>query len=320
MYCRRFASNADRLAFIIKVVRNVLIGMGLPDRSSKYSNRVFDDHAKISLLVLRQYLKMSYEKFSETLGSMKGVMGSAGIDRVPEQTTLRKFSARLSENVLKRVIWHTANAVCLPDIVAAVDSTGFSCSNASGHYVKRLREITGKGEMGYSETSVRGYSKTTLAVDTGSLMILSADVCFSDIPDVKRIPNIVDDLKDAGFSISYVVADKGYDSDDVHRCIRENLRCGTMIPLRKMAEPARLNCSKRRTKARGFFRGLMKLFFDPNIYKKRSMVETVNSMIKRNMSDVVHGHNDRMRCIEIICRCIAHNVMRMITFNVVEAD
>ena len=306
------------MAVIIKVVMTVLIGMGVSEYSSVYSKRMYSDHAKISLLVLRQYLDVSYDRFSDILGSMDGVMTVAGIGDVPDPSTLRKFSVRIDPGTIKSVIRNTAKMVCGPDMIGAVDSTGFSCSSASKHYEKRLREMSGnKGDMSitYSSGPVRGYCKASLAVDTNTLTVLAADICASNNSDVKRLPYLIDDLKGVGFSISCMTADKGYDSEYAHRYIRENLGCVTMIPLRK-TEPARLECSKRRTRARGFFRGLMKIFFDPEIYKKRSMVETVNSMIKRNMSDIVRGRNDVSREVEVLCRCAAHNVMRVMDLGV----
>jgi transposase len=170
-------------------------------------------------------------------------------------------------------------------------------------------------DITYSAHPVRMYSKTSLAVDTSSLMILAADVCTSDNADVKRLPFIVDDLKISGLRIGCVLADKGYDSEVAHRYIRENLDCKTMIPLRK-TEPAKLG--RLETRTRGFYRGLMKYTFDPAVYKRRSMVETVNSMIKRKMSDIVYGRSERTREIEILCRCVAHNVMRKMTLDVKE--
>jgi transposase len=301
------------MAIIIKVVMMALEGMGVPKYSSKKSKRMYSDHAKIALLVLRQYLNRSYESFSKDLGSMSGALREAAVDKVPDPSTLSKFSARIDAEIIRKAIGNTAKIVCLPGIIAAVDSTGFSCSNASRHYVKRLKEMSGNNDMRYSLANVRDYSKMSLMIDTSSLMIMSADVCPSNMPDVKRLTYLVDDAKETGFSVSYVVADKGYDSENAHRYIRENLRCETMIPIRRKSEPAKTGA--KRTRTEGFHRGLMKFNFNAEIYRKRSLVETVNSMIKRNMSDTVYGKNERTRCIEIVCRCVAHNVMRIMDLN-----
>jgi transposase len=291
-----------------------LEAMGVPEYSSKKSKKTYSDHAKIALLVLRQYLDRSYERFSKDLGSMGGVMKEAAIDRVPDPSTLSKFSMRTDAEMIKRIIENTAKLVCIPGIIAAIDSTGFSCSNASRHYVKRLKEMSGKQGMEYSLVNVKGYSKTSISVDTSSLVILSVDVCPSNMADVTRLPYLIDDMRDAGYGVRYVVADKGYDSENVHRYIRENLKCETMIPVRRKSEPAKTNSSRTRTS--GFYRVLKNFNFNADIYRKRSLVETVNSMIKRNMSDTVYGRSDQTRCVEIVCRCVAHNIMRIMDLNV----
>ncbi|MCL2786532.1 MAG: IS5 family transposase [Methanomassiliicoccaceae archaeon] len=288
-----------------------LIAAGLPRYSSYYSNHVYDDHAKVSLLVLRQHLDVSYEEMTDVLGSMNGVIRALRIRSIPDPSTLRKFVKRLDPDVLDKVLWHTAKAVCNEQLIVAVDATGFSCSNASRHYVRRLRELKG---MTYSEAPVRGYEKMTIAVDTSTLSILAADSCSSNISDYKRIGPIADDMEKAGYDVKCVIADKGYDSEQVHRYLREHLHCETLIPARKMSEPAVSGSKRRRTS--GFYRGLMKFFFDPVTYKRRSIVESVNSMIKRKMSDVVYGRTPRSRHAEVLCRCIAHNIRRMLSLGV----
>jgi hypothetical protein len=57
-----------------------------------------------------------------------------------------------------------------------------------------------------------------------------------------------------------------------------------MIPVREMAKPSRGDTTK---KARGFSRGMMGCHFDKEIYNLRSLVETVNSMVKRKMGDAI---------------------------------
>ena len=166
-----------------------LIAAGLPRYSSYYSNHVYDDHAKVSLLVLRQHLDVSYEEMTDMLGSVSGVIKALKIRSIPDPSTLRKFVKRLDPDVLDKVLWHTAKAVCNEQLIVAVNATGFSCSNASRHYARRLRELK---EMTYSEAPVREYEKMTIAVDTSTLSILTADSCPSNISDYKRIGPIAE--------------------------------------------------------------------------------------------------------------------------------
>ena len=160
----------------------------------------------------------------------------------------------------------------------------------------------------------RGFSKASFAVDTNTKMILACDCVDSNHADVKRITYLIDDLAGSEFSISYVVADKGYDAEYVHKEIWERLDAKTMIPIRNMSKPSKGDTSK---KARGFNRRLMGCNFDKTAYNRRPLVETVNSMIKRKMGDVVYGKNEASRHKEVLFRCIAHNIRRLMDLGCV---
>lgn len=56
----------------------------------------------------------------------------------------------------------------------------------------------------------------------------------------------------------------------------------------------------------------MRHHFDEKVYSKRSQVETVNSMIKRKMGDTVCGRTEASRHKEVLFRCIAHDIGRLI--------
>ena len=116
---------------------------------------------------------------------------------------------------------------------------------------------------------------------------------------------LVDKLSGSGHTFGHVLADKGYDAEHVHRYIREKLDAEAVIPLRDMAELARAGSTER--KVSGFYRGRMKYFFDKERYNMRSIVETVNSMVKRVLGEILNGRNAETRHSEVMLRCIAHN-------------
>ena len=262
---------------------------------------MYDVHLKTGLLIIRQYLDVSFRELCSILSSLRAWKGG-----VPDHSTLVKFSRRVETGLLDRVLRAVAGILCGTDMTVAIDSTGFSCSNASRHFVKRLKEMSG-GTV-YSGGNEKRFSKASLAVDTRTKMILACDCVDSGYADVKRMTFLVDDLADGGFSVRYVVADKGYDAEYVHVEIRTRLKAEAFIPVRKN-EPARMESSRVSTK--GFNRGRMKFFFNERIYGRRALVETVNSMIKRKMGDTVYGRTESSRHKEVLFKCIAHNIRRM---------
>jgi hypothetical protein len=59
--------------------------------------------------------------------------------------------------------------------------------------------------------------------------------------------------------------DKAYDSEEIRRVVREEVRAACMIPLKKRAK-------------RGTYRLAMREEFDEELYHRRNLVETVFSV------------------------------------------
>lgn len=290
------------MTVVIKTTAVVLKGLGVPKYSSERSNHLYDEHVKIGLLILRQYFSCSYEELCERLVSMKNVMEVCGIRRVPDPSTLRKFVKRLNPEVLELVLGSLASFVCNQEMTVAVDATGFSCSNASRHFVKRMKQ------MGSYIASIRDYVKTSLVIDTETLTVLACESTISNVHDIKHIPKLIDMLVRNNYDISYVLADKGYDSEHIHETIRARLGADAVIPVRKYGNAFKGRIPKA---PRGKNRKVMFHDFPKEKYNRRCLVETVNSMIKRKMGDTVYGKTEHSMCMEVLFRCIAHNFRRL---------
>jgi transposase len=230
------------------------------------------------------------------------VLRAAGIRYIPDHSTLVKFSSFLDPSVLDKILNAVAVKICRDDIVMAIDSTGFSCSNASRHYVKRMKE------MGCLLSSVRNYTKATLAVDTDTLTVMACETSVSTVHDVKHMPRVLDKVASGGYDVDTAVLDRGYDSENIHVQIRERLNAETVIPIRNMGG----RHTGKNEPRKGRNRKRMASSFPSEVYKRRSLIETVNSMIKRNMGDVVYSLSDENRHKEVVCRCIAHNTKRVL--------
>ena|GEM_PF-4083549 len=50
---------------------------------------------------------------------------------------------------------------------------------------------------------------------------------------------------------------------------------------------------------------------DTEVYGRRALVETVNSKVKRKMGDVVYGRTETSRRMEVLLRCVAHDIRRL---------
>ena len=272
--------------------------MGYPEYSSKKSKRMYSDHAKVALLVVMAYLGRSFAEFSRLMPSLGGVLDAAGISDIPEESTLRKFRGRLDPWILDMVLMAQSRMmVGNSDVITAADATGMPTSHASRYYIVRLKHF------GTEEAVVRGYTKLTLAVCVHTKAILAADTAGSRTADVRRMEPILLKLAAAKYSIRNMLADKGYDAEYVHKAVKRHLDAEALIPAR---------VSKKGTRTRGVNRNRMKRELKDGTdiketYNMRAIVETVNSMMKRVLGEVLRGRSEETRHSEAMLRCIAHN-------------
>jgi transposase len=278
----------------------ILSALGYPEYSSKKSKHTYSDHAKVGLLILTEYLGKSFEEFTKILPSLKGVMRAAGISDIPDGSTLRKFRKRLDAEILKNIVaYQSMMIVGNSKATVAVDATGFSTSHASRYFVARLKYF------GTEETVVRGYTKVSLAVCVNTKAILAVDTVGSRTADVKRFRYIIEDLASSGVSVEYVLADKGYDAEHAHETVRDLLGAESLIPARDDGDTPinRMYGPNRKNMRRELTKDSEKM----STYHKRSLAETVNSMIKRVLGEILNGRNEETRHSETMFRCIAHN-------------
>jgi len=306
--------NVDRrdyLAGLVATAMAVMDHLDMPEYFSRFSNRIFGDRWKTGLLVLKEFLDVSYEDLVKILPSMRGVLEAGGAPRIPHKDTLRKFSGRLPEGFLDRIIGETARLLCGSDVIAAVDSTGFSESNASKHFVKRLKFF------GTEDQVVRDFAKATFVADVKSLAVISCDVADSHSSDFRRFAPALELAKGTGVRISKVLADKGYDAEYIHESARTILGADveTVIPVRVQEPKSRKSAHENYPS--GWYRSRMFLDFDFSTYVLRSLVETVNSMVKRKMGEIVFGKTLASMAREIKLACIAHNVRLLIDSGLV---
>ena len=104
--------------------------------------------------------------------------------------------------------------------------------------------------------------------------------------------------------LSVVTADKGYDSEDNHVLVREELHAFSVIPARYEHVPIwRAHCKYSKQMKRG---GYCKL-----LYNQRNKEETILSVIKRLFGEHVTSRSVKTQNRELSFRCIAYNMHRL---------
>jgi transposase len=151
---------------------------------------------------------------------------------------------------------------------------------------------------------VRRLPKLSLAVATSCHLILAARATTgggSDHPHFE--PLLFDAWRRADVAVA--VADAGYDSAANHRIGRLDMGVQTVIPP-DIGRPSAAGPT-------GEFRAEMRERFDrpahDETYGQRWQVETVNSMVKRNLGSALRATTARRRSMELLLRVLTHNIM-----------
>jgi len=252
----------------------------LPRYNSKFSNRIYDNHQKIVIIVFKQKLKMTYRGIIEFLESNGEARRMMRLKRIPNHSTLIKFLKRISASLLDSLL-----AIKEAEIIA-VDSTGFETESMSYYYRTIHNAVKPR----------RHYAKLSIAIDAEKQFVLAEKIRRGPRNDNIDFKSVLKNL-----SAKFVVADKGYDS-------RENRK----YVLRMKAYP---HIPRRITSGATYEKLGVKIKFDERIYHQRSKVESVFSAIKRKYGSVIRSRSFDLQKKEIICRLIAYNLDRQIILS-----
>lgn len=189
-----------------------------------------------------------------------------GLSLVPHFTTLQKFFTRIRSFYLRLAFKKTVNLFYSNDHpiqVTAIDSSGFTSGYCSHYFSERTGKIR------------KHFLKTSISVDTDLQVVTGFFVSKSRVHDIRHARNLLRQCHNLRTSDCYVM-DRGYNSNEIHRLIREVLTSHSIIPLR---------CWNA-----GFIGGNygqeMVNCIDESRYRKRQLVETKFSVLKRKFGGI----------------------------------
>jgi len=133
--------------------------------------------------------------------------------------------------------------------------------------------------------------------------ILSAVASAGPTPDIDQLGGVMSRLPES-IRIERMVADAGFDSASNHKLLREDYGIRSTIPPehgRPPKDPNTLPSDK--------YRRRMKTHFNRRAYRYRAQVETVFSMMKRNLGSALSARSHHGRCREMMLRVLTHNIM-----------
>jgi len=221
----------------------------IPKFNSKFSNKIYDNHQKMIILVFRQKMRMTYRGIIKFFQFSVVARAMLNLKSIPDHSTLVKFHKRINANILDDLL-------CKKEVItSAIDSSGFETTHMSYHYANVWNR--------QDKRRYRRYLKVSIAIDTDSQYILSQKIRLGPRNDHIDFESVME-----GVNCKFVVADKGYDSKSNRYFVLRKMKAYPHIPYRKMS-------------GRNYERAGVPLIFNEKIYHQRSKVETVFSVIKR---------------------------------------
>lgn len=257
----------------------------MPKYNSKFSNRIYDNHQKMIILIFRQKMKMTYRGIVKFLRFSVIARALLKLKSIPNHSTLVKFHKRTNAKILNGFL-------CKKEVkISAIDSSGFETSHMSYHYANVWNR--------QDKRKYRRYLKVSIAIDTNSQYILSQKIRLGPRNDNIDFESVMRNIK-----CKFVVADKGYDSKSNRYFVLRKMKAYPYIPRRKFSGIT-------------YEKAGVPLKFNKKIYHQRSKVETVFSVMKRKYGSWVLSKSFETQKKEIIIKMIAYNIDRQIILSLV---
>jgi len=255
--------------------------------TNHYHSKKMYGNIKLTFLVCyKEKLNVSYRRFVEICDE-NNIQRMLCLKRIPHFTTLQKFVQRTPKTLFEKLVRACRKLLGLKNIEASIDGTGFSNTNPSHHYIKRVDGV-----------EVKNYTKTVFLADNKTKLILNIKTHSDNASETLDFIPLVKDLKKV---LSCVLGDKGYDSMRNRKYCLDN-KIEVHIPFRQF-DKSRQQESNRPSK-----RKILEKKFDKNKYNHRSIIESINSAIKRTIGSYVCSKRADNQQKQVTIKGITYNI------------
>ena len=262
---------------------------GVKNTRHYHSKKMYGNIKLAFLVCYKEKLNVSYRRFVE-ICEENNLKRMLCIKRIPHFTTLQKFVQRTPKALFERLTRACARLLGLKNIEASIDGTGFSNTNPSHYYLKRVDGV-----------KARNYTKTVFLADNKTKLILNVKTHSDHQSETLDFIPLVKELRKV---LKLVLADKAYDSTSNREYCWSN-RIEVHVPVRDWPQTRKgFGLKPRYSKQR---RKAVKLFSKEK-YAYRNLVESVNSAIKRTLGSYVCSRKPGNQQKQVTLKAIAYNI------------
>ena len=259
---------------------------GLKNTNSWFSKKMYGNIRLAFLVCYKEKLNKSYRRFVEICNE-NSIQRMLCIKRIPHFTTLQKFVQRTPKALFEALVRACRKLLKLKNVEASIDGTGFSNTNPSHHYIKRVDGV-----------EVKNYTKTVFLADNNTKLILNIKTHSDNTNETLDFVPLVSELVK---SLKTVLADKAYDSMKNRKFCQDN-NISVQIPFRKLSR------SRQQEFGTPSKRQRLEQQFDELAYRRRSLIESVNSAIKRTLGSYVCSRRPDNQQKQVTLKAVAYNL------------
>ena len=254
---------------LIKKVKGLLKQLNQREYLHHFGPKKYKFVHHLMALLLKETLKCSFRRISKLLYLLDF--------KVPTYSALCKSRKRIPIN-----LWNSFLSVSagLSSGKLAIDGTGFSRTNPSFHYVKRIN----------SKKPVKRYAKLSALFDLVRKKFTKLKIRTKPRHDMKDVKSLLRNVN----GVNRLFGDSAYDAESLHeKCFESKIQ--TIIKPRKNVK-------------RGRFRKLQMKNYSEKEYYQRSLIESGFGSLKRKYGGNVMAKKAKNVKVEIYCKAIAHNL------------
>lgn len=273
-----------------QVVEQLCIHAKVKNTNSYFSKKMYGNIKLAFLVCYKEKLNVSYRRFVE-ICEENNIQRMLCIKRIPHYTTLQKFVQRTPKKAFETLVKACRKLLKLKNITASIDGTGFSNTNPSHYYIKRI-----------NSKNVKNYTKTVLLTDNKTKLVLNIKTHSNNTAETLSLKPMVTEIAN---SLKTLLADKAYDSTSNRKhCQKNNIE--THIPVREWKQNRKGYGHKPYYKGKQRKKAVQQ--FNQQKYNQRAIIESINSAIKRTLGAYTNAKKATNQQKQITIKAIAYNI------------